>query len=197
MVAKNRHATCKANLSGLRATGASSKTQKHEHTCHQRRPEPETGISAMNIFHQFEISQKTVRVILQVVGFILTAGLAVVLVLIWMLIEPVFQLVEKANHRESIKNQASDRDFIHPAIGLALLVFGILMIIYVFNASGSMIPDGPGAFAGAPTPKTVGLLLGGSAAVVVGATLTTRSSGRTSNRIQSKPSASRNHPQKP
>jgi hypothetical protein len=151
----------------------------------------------MNIFHQFEISQKTVRVILQVVGFILTAGLAVFLVLLWMLIEPVFQLVEKASHRENINNQAPNRDVIHPGIGLALLVFGILMIIYVFNASGSVIPDGPGAFAGAPTPKTVGLLLGGSAAVVVGVTLATRNSGKASNRIQPKPSASQNQLQKP
>ena len=180
-----------------RATGSSSKTQIHEHACHQRRPEPESGISAMNIFHQFEVSQKTVRVILQVVGFMLTAGLAVILVLIWMLIEPVFQLLEKASHRENIKNQASNRDVIHLGIGLALLVFGILMIIYVFNAYGSVIPDGPGAFAGAPTPKTVGLLLGGSAAVVVGVTLATRSTAKASNRIQPKPSASRNHLQKP
>ena len=151
----------------------------------------------MNIFHQFDISQKPMRVILQVVGFILTAGLAVILVLIWMLIEPVFQLVEKASHRENYNNQAPRRNVIHTGIGLALLVFGILMIIYVFNASGSVIPDGPGAWAGAPTPKTVGLLLGSSAAVVVGMTLAIRSSGKASNRIQPKPNASRNHLQKP
>ena len=151
----------------------------------------------MNIFHQFEITQKTVRVILQVVGFILTAGLAVILVLIWMLIEPVFQLVEKANHRENIGNQAPNRDVIHPGLGLALLIFGILTIIYVFNASGSVIPDLPPAFAGAPTAKTVGLLLGGSAAVVVGVTLAIRSSEKSSNRTQAKPSARRNQLQNP
>ena len=151
----------------------------------------------MNIFHQFEISQKTVRVILQVVGFILTAGLAVILVLIWMLIEPVFQLVEKARPREGFNNQAPNRDVIHPGIGLALLVCGILMIIYVFNASGSVSPDVPPAFAGAPTPKTVGLLLGGSAAVVVGVTLAFRSPGKASKRTHSKPSASRNQLQMP
>jgi hypothetical protein len=150
----------------------------------------------MNIFHQFDVSQKPVRVTLQVVGFTLMAGLAVILVLIWMLIEPVFQLVEKASHRENFNNQAPRGNVIHPGIGLALLVFGISMIIYVFNASGSVIPDGPGAWAGAPTPKTVGLLLGASAAVVVGVTVAIRSSGKVSTRIHPKPSASRSRLQR-
>jgi len=154
----------------------------------------------MNIFHQFDISQPTVRVTLQVVGFILTTGLAVILILIWMnwmLIETVFHLVGKASHRENINNQSPRRNVIHPGIGLALIVFGILMIIYVFDVSGSVIPDGPGVLAGAPTPKTVGLLLGASAAVVVGVTLAIRSSEKSSNRTRSKPSASRHNLQKP
>jgi len=151
----------------------------------------------MNIFHQFDLFQKTVRVTLQVVGCVLTAGLAVILVLIWMLIEPVFQRVEDVRQRDELNNQAPGRDAIHRGIGLTLLVFGILMIVYGFNASGSVIPDLPPAFAGAPTAKTVGLLLGGSAAVVVGVTLAIRSSEKSSNRTQSNPSARRNHLQKP
>ncbi|HXA45915.1 MAG TPA: hypothetical protein VNZ25_10440 [Candidatus Angelobacter sp.] len=154
----------------------------------------------MNIFHQFDISQPTVRVTLQVVEFILTTGLAVILILIWMiwmLIEPVFHLVGKASHRENFNNQAPRRNVIHPGIGLALLVFGILMIIYVFDVSGSVIPDGPGVLAGAPTPKTVVLLLGASAAVVVGVTLAIHSSGKASTQIHPKPSTSRHHLQKP
>jgi hypothetical protein len=144
--------------------------------------------------------QKTVRVILEVVGCILTAGLAVVLILIWviwMLIEPICQLVEKASHRENLNNQVPSRDVIHHGMGLMLLVFGILMIIYGFNASDSVSPDVPPAFAGAPTVKTVGLLLGGSAAAVVGVTLANRSSGKASNRIHPKPNAIQNHLRKP
>jgi hypothetical protein len=151
----------------------------------------------MNLFHQFDIFQETVQVTLQVVGCMLTAGLAVIPVLIWLLIEPVFQLVEEARHRDELNNQAPGRDAIHRGIGLALLVFGILMIVYGFNASGSVIPDLPPAFAGAPTAKTVGLLLGGSAAVVVGVTLAIRGSGKSSNRTRSKPSARQYHLQKP
>jgi hypothetical protein len=145
----------------------------------------------------FDIFQKTVRVTLQVVGCILTAGLAVILVLIWILIEPVFQLVEKARQRDELNNQTPGGDAIHRGIGLALLVLGILMIVYGFNASGSVIPDVPPAFTGAPTAKTVGLLLGGSAAVVVGVTLAIRGSGKSSNRTRSKPGARKNQMQKP
>jgi hypothetical protein len=148
-------------------------------------------------FQIFDIFQKTVRVTLQAAGCILTAGLAVILILIWMLIEPVFQLVEKESYRENFNNQPPSTDVAHRGMGLTLLILGVSMIIYGFNASGSVSPDVPPAFAGAPTPKTVGLLLGGSAAVVVGVTLAFRSPGKASKRTHSKPSASRNQLQMP
>ena len=127
----------------------------------------------MNIIHHSDTFQKTAQPICQVVGFLLTAGLAVVLIVTWILVEPVFQLIEKAAHREKYDKQASNRDAICAGVGMVLLILGILMIIYGFNAPDSVNLDVQSAFAGAPTGKTLGLLLGGSASVVVGVTLAT------------------------
>jgi hypothetical protein len=63
-------------------------------------------------------------------------------------------------------------------IGMALLVVGIALIIYGFDASDSVRSNVSRAFTGAPTYKTLWLLLGGSAAVMVDATVTFRSSGK-------------------
>jgi hypothetical protein len=64
------------------------------------------------------------------------------------------------------------------AIGMALLVVGVALILYGFNASDSVSSNVSRAFTGAPTDKTIWLLLGGSAAVVVGATMAFRPTGR-------------------
>jgi hypothetical protein len=63
-------------------------------------------------------------------------------------------------------------------IGIALLVVGIALIIYGFNAPDSVSSDVSRAFAGAPSEKTMCLLLGGSAAAVVGATMAFRGSSK-------------------
>ena len=63
-------------------------------------------------------------------------------------------------------------------IGIALLVVGIALIIYGFNASDSVSSDVSRAFTGAPTDKTMWLLLGGSASAIVGAVMTFRPSGK-------------------
>ncbi|MGD1087796.1 MAG: DUF3185 family protein [Verrucomicrobiota bacterium] len=63
-------------------------------------------------------------------------------------------------------------------IGMALLVVGIALIIYGFNASGSVSSDVSRTFTGAPTDKTMWLLLGGSASAIVGAVMVFRRSGR-------------------
>jgi len=64
------------------------------------------------------------------------------------------------------------------AIGLALLVVGIVLIIYGANASDSFSSNVSRTFTGAPTNKTLWLLVGGSAAAIVGAVLTFRPSGK-------------------
>jgi len=64
------------------------------------------------------------------------------------------------------------------AIGALLLVAGIALIVYGFDASDSVRADVPAVFSGAPALKTMWLLLGGSAASVVGVAMTFRGSGK-------------------
>lgn len=63
-------------------------------------------------------------------------------------------------------------------IGMALLVIGIVLVVFGFNASDSASSDVSRFFTGAPTNKTLWLLLGGIASVIVGAVMTLRSSGK-------------------
>jgi hypothetical protein len=63
-------------------------------------------------------------------------------------------------------------------IGIALLVVGITLIVYGFNASDSVSSGVSRAFTGAPTDKALWLLLGGGAAAIVGAVMTFRPSGK-------------------
>jgi hypothetical protein len=58
------------------------------------------------------------------------------------------------------------------AIGLALLVVGIVLIVYGINASNSVSSSVSQTFTGSPTNKTLWLLLGGIAAAIVGTALT-------------------------
>ena len=55
------------------------------------------------------------------------------------------------------------------AISLALLIGGIILIIYGASASDSLGSDFSRFFTGTPTDKAVWLLVGGIAAVAVGA----------------------------
>ena len=64
------------------------------------------------------------------------------------------------------------------AIGLALLVAGIVLVVYGINASNSVSSDVSRTFTGSPTNKTLWLLLGGVAAAIVGAALTFTGSGK-------------------
>jgi len=60
-------------------------------------------------------------------------------------------------------------------IGIALLVVGIALVIYGFNASDSVSSGVSRAFTGTPTEKTIGLLLGGAVAIIVGGLMAFRS----------------------
>jgi hypothetical protein len=64
------------------------------------------------------------------------------------------------------------------AIGLALLVAGIVLIVYGINASHSVGSQVSQTFTGAPTNKTLWLLIGGIASAIVGAGLTFTGSRR-------------------
>jgi hypothetical protein len=64
------------------------------------------------------------------------------------------------------------------AIGLALLVVGIVLIVYGVDASNSADSSISRAFNGTPTNKTLWLLLGGIAAAIVGAVMALRPARR-------------------
>jgi uncharacterized membrane protein len=64
------------------------------------------------------------------------------------------------------------RIIMNKGIGIALLVVGIALIIYGFNASDSVSSNVSRVFTGAPTNKALWLLLGGSAAAIIGAIMT-------------------------
>jgi hypothetical protein len=53
-------------------------------------------------------------------------------------------------------------------IGIALLVVGVVLIVFGLNASDSVSSNVSRAFTGAPTNKTLWLLVGGSAAAIIG-----------------------------
>ena len=63
-------------------------------------------------------------------------------------------------------------------IGIALLAVGILLIVYGFNASDSASSGISRIFTGAPTNKTLWLLMGGLGSAIVGAVMMFRPSGR-------------------
>jgi len=54
-------------------------------------------------------------------------------------------------------------------ISLALLVCGIILIVWGFSASDSLGSEFSRLFTGSPTDKSMWLLIGGSAATVIGA----------------------------
>jgi hypothetical protein len=63
-------------------------------------------------------------------------------------------------------------------IGIALLVIGIALVVFGFNAFHSASSGVSRAFTGAPTDKALWMLLGGGAAAIVGAVMTFRPSGK-------------------
>lgn len=63
-------------------------------------------------------------------------------------------------------------------IGLALIAVGILLIIYGVDANQSASSGVSRIFTGAPTNKTLWLLLGGISSAIIGAVLALRPSGR-------------------
>jgi hypothetical protein len=58
------------------------------------------------------------------------------------------------------------------AIGIALLVVGVALIVYGIDASNSVSSNVSRTFTGSPTNKTMWLLLGGAASAIIGFILT-------------------------
>jgi len=59
-------------------------------------------------------------------------------------------------------------------IGIALLIVGVVLVVYGLNASDSVSSNISRTFTGAPTNKTLWLLLGGAASAITGAVMTFR-----------------------
>ncbi|HTR43879.1 MAG TPA: DUF3185 family protein [Pseudomonadales bacterium] len=64
------------------------------------------------------------------------------------------------------------------AIGIALLVVGVVLIVYGIDASNSAGSALSRTFSGTPTNKTLWLLLGGIGAAIAGAVMTFKPSRR-------------------
>ena len=54
------------------------------------------------------------------------------------------------------------------AVSLAILVGGIVLVIYGVSASESFSSDISRFFTGSPTDKTIWMLIGGVAAIIIG-----------------------------
>jgi len=61
-------------------------------------------------------------------------------------------------------------------VSLALLVGGVVLIIFGVQATDSFSSDVSRVFTGSPTNKAVWMLIGGIVAAIVGLTMTLRSS---------------------
>jgi len=64
-------------------------------------------------------------------------------------------------------------------VSLALLVGGVVLIIYGVNATNSFTSDVSRFFTGSPTDKAVWMLIGGIVAAIIGLTGTLRGSKQT------------------
>jgi uncharacterized membrane protein HdeD (DUF308 family) len=65
------------------------------------------------------------------------------------------------------------------AVGLALLVGGIVLLIFGFQASHSFTSDVSRTFTGSPTNNAVWMIVGGIVAAIAGLVLTLRGGGGT------------------
>jgi ABC-type phosphate transport system permease subunit len=83
---------------------------------------------------------------------------------------------KKIKRKKQIKKLK--RKIMNRGIGIALVVVGIVLIVYGFNASDSASSGISRIFTGAPTNKTLWLLLGGIGSTIVGAVMMLRPSGK-------------------
>lgn len=78
----------------------------------------------------------------------------------------------------SIGEGNTNKEIMNKALGIALVVVGVVLIVYGIHASNSVSSDVSRTFTGAPTNRTLWLLLGGAGAATVGALLAFTGAGR-------------------
>jgi cytosine/uracil/thiamine/allantoin permease len=64
------------------------------------------------------------------------------------------------------------------AVGVALIIIGVVLLIWGVNASNSFGSEVSEAFTGSPTDRAIWLIVGGIASAVVGLFLTLRAPAR-------------------
>jgi hypothetical protein len=64
------------------------------------------------------------------------------------------------------------------AIGIALIIIGVVLLIWGVNASQSFGSEVSKTFTGSPTDRSIYLIIGGIASAVIGLFLTLRAPGR-------------------
>ncbi|HWY31602.1 MAG TPA: DUF3185 family protein [Candidatus Acidoferrum sp.] len=77
-----------------------------------------------------------------------------------------------------MENNKLKGNIMNKGIGIALLVVGIALITYGFDASDSVSSEVSRTFTGAPTNKAMWLVLGGIASAIIGLAMSFRRSGR-------------------
>ncbi len=85
---------------------------------------------------------------------------------------PIFSAVKRERHAKGITKLG---------IGIGLLLIGIALIIYGFNAPMANSTSVPQVVNGLPDLKTFALLMGGAAVVVIGVELTFRNKSSQAN----------------
>jgi hypothetical protein len=63
---------------------------------------------------------------------------------------------------------------VNKAVGIALVVLGIILIVFGIDSSNSIGSDLSRFFTGSPTDKTIWLLIGGICSLVVGGIMSLR-----------------------
>ncbi len=63
-------------------------------------------------------------------------------------------------------------------IGIALIIIGVVLLIWGVDASHSLGSEVSKTFTGSPTNKAIWLIIGGIASAVIGVFLTVRAPGR-------------------
>ena len=101
----------------------------------------------MNVFQNSAALQKLERFSIQTTGHVVAIAVAMFLIVAWILTgNPLFQWSERIARRRKLNLPEQIWGIMNKAIGLALLVAGIALIIYGANASDSVSSNVSRAF---------------------------------------------------
>ena len=82
------------------------------------------------------------------------------------------KMIRQKQQRQTLTKERNY--YMNKPLGIALLVLGIVLIIFGMNASNSVGSDFSRFFTGTPTNKSIWLLLGGVASLIVGGVMSLR-----------------------